>query len=120
METASTPAATAAIAQSRLGPAARPAPPDGGRPQADQHFQIGKRVANAAAFAAYERQAADPVYRPLKIYALDPSASELDGAQSIVNVPYEPIAIGPRGPCGSILEIINDASSNEQALDFNN
>src|SRR4051812_24733164 len=120
MDIASTPAATAAMAQSRSGRAVRPERLKRGRARPDKDFQIGKRVAQAAAFAAYERQPGDPVYRPLKIYALDPSASELDGALSIVNVPYEPMAIGPRGPYGSILEIINDVSANERPLDFNN
>jgi len=119
MDVASTPDATAAIAQSRFGRAARPGALKRGRARVDEHFHIGKRVAEAAAFAAYERLPGEPVYRPLRIYALDPSASALDGALSIVNVPYEPIIIGVRGPQGSILEIINDTSANEQPLDFN-
>ncbi len=119
MDTASTPPATAAMAQSRSGRSVRPEQLARGRAKSDKDFQIGQRVSQAAAFAAYERLPGDPVYRPLRIYALDPSASALDGALSIVNVPYEPIGIGPGGPHGFILEIVNDRSAGEQPLDFN-
>jgi predicted chitinase len=119
MDVASTPDATAAIAQSRFGRAVKPGTLKRGRARIDEDFQIGRRVAEAAAFTAYERLHGEPVYRPLRIYALDPSASALDGALSIVNVPYEPVTIGARGPQGSILEIINDTAANEQPLDFN-
>ena len=42
----------------------------------------------------YTRQPGDPVYRPLRIFALDPSVSRLEGAIANVNVPYEPLETG--------------------------
>jgi len=56
----------------------------------------------------YDRKPGDPVFRPLRIYALDPTASVHDGALAVVNVPYEPIESGPKGPRGAILEIVDD------------
>jgi len=38
-----------------------------------------------------------PLYRPLRIYTSDPSASRLDGATATVNVPYEVLHSGPAG-----------------------
>ncbi|WP_306397843.1 hypothetical protein [Telluria beijingensis] len=38
-----------------------------------------------------------PLYRPLRIYTSDPSASRLEGAITTVNVPYERLAPGPEG-----------------------
>ncbi|HVF09680.1 MAG TPA: hypothetical protein VNA16_02700, partial [Abditibacteriaceae bacterium] len=45
----------------------------------------------------YERGAGDPLYRPLRIYALDPAVSRLEGAVAAVNVPFEPLQPGPVG-----------------------
>ena len=45
----------------------------------------------------YERKGDDPIYRPLKIFTSDPSASMSEGAVALVNVPYEPLKRGPRG-----------------------
>jgi hypothetical protein len=111
MSTSNIPDANAAMAQSRLGSTAPSAedPVEQGRPDID--FVIGPRVASAALFSAYERQPEDPLFRPLRIYALDPAASALDGALSIVNVPYEHIEAGPRGPRGAILEIVSTAGA---------
>lgn len=44
-----------------------------------------------------------PIYRPLRIYALDPAQSKLEGAVAIVNVPWEPLQPGPRG---ALFEVI--------------
>jgi hypothetical protein len=121
MTAPNTPPANAAMAQSRFGP---PGPPgDRGRGQArpDIDFMIGMRVARAVSCVMYDRQLGDPVYRPLRIYALDPAASIRDGALSIVNVPYEPIEIGPQGPRGAILEIIDDPRTdlaNQETVDL--
>lgn len=103
-----TPLATAAMAQSRVGRPAVPQPHPLGRARVDVDFVVGPRVAQATTWQMYERKAADPIYRPLRIYALDPAAAIGDGALAIVNVPYEPIEIGPRGPRGAILEIVDD------------
>src|SRR5687768_16812397 len=93
-QVASTPEATAAMAQSRPGegrplPAAMALPP--GRARVGTDFVLGPRVARAALLRAYERGVKEPVYRPLRIYALDPAASKRDGAVAVVNVPYEPL-----------------------------
>lgn len=45
----------------------------------------------------YERQPGDPLYRPLRIYTVDPSVSRLEGAVATLNVPFEPLAPGPSG-----------------------
>ena len=45
----------------------------------------------------YERQRDDPLYRPLRIYAVDPSVTRLEGAVATVNVAYEPLEPGPVG-----------------------
>ena len=110
---ADTPGATAAVAQTRdaAGPTAAERAPDGagrvaGRraPIEGVDFLVGPRVARAAEGQPYERRAADPIYRPLRVYALDPAASRLDGAVTVVNVPFEPLSPGPRG---AMLEVDN-------------
>lgn len=45
----------------------------------------------------YQRQPGDPLYRPLRIYTVDPSVPRLEGAIATVNVPYEPLNAGPQG-----------------------
>jgi hypothetical protein len=92
----STTGATAATAQSRGGePAAtapaRPAP----RAEKAIEFRIGDRVTATA--ARYERSICDPVYRPLKIYTIDPSTRRLEGQTAQINVPYEALKPGPAG-----------------------
>jgi hypothetical protein len=59
-------------------------------------YVIGAGVGRASP-EPYERAGDDPVYRPLKIFTSDPSASRLEGAVALVNVPYEPLEAGPRG-----------------------
>jgi hypothetical protein len=58
---------------------------------------IGDQVTRGAYDVPYERQPDDPLYRPLRIYTLDPTAARADGAVAIINVPYEPLAPGPTG-----------------------
>ena len=99
----STPRAVAAEAQSReeTRPAdassevAGRAPPVEA-PGLNLRYQFGKNVARAAA-QPYKREKDDPVYRPLRIYAIDPSASRLAGAIATINVPYERLEPGPVG-----------------------
>ncbi|HEX2189876.1 MAG TPA: hypothetical protein VHG51_13300, partial [Longimicrobiaceae bacterium] len=96
----STPAASAAAAQSREAEA----PPAGGGPGEPARYPgegtdylIAPRAYRAVGAQPYERRPGDPVYRPLRIFTLDPAASQLDGAVALVNVPYEPVEPGPRG-----------------------
>jgi hypothetical protein len=39
----------------------------------------------------------DPLYRPLHIFALDPSQPALEGKVAVVNVPWEELKKGPKG-----------------------
>jgi hypothetical protein len=90
----STPDATAGIAQSRE-PAAEP--PLAAAQRLDALFDISDALGRHERRRFYTRQPDDPVYRPLRIFALDPSVSRLEGAIATVNVPYEPLQPGPKG-----------------------
>jgi len=98
--TASTPDATAATAQTRL-----PDQPENKSkrksekrwPGLDETFTLGHGVAFSVSADSYQRQREDPVYRPLKIYTMDPSTRRLDGATAVINVPYEELKPGPVG-----------------------
>ena len=74
-------------------------------PAADDQFVIAPGATMANGAAPFERRAREPVYRPLKIFTLDPSISRLDGAIATLQVPYEPLQPGPRG---SVFEVDND------------
>jgi len=98
------PDATAAAAQTQEPAPGATSPPV--PPQAiDDEFVIAHGVTVAACAAPFERRAREPVYRPLKIFTLDPSISRLDGAVATLKVPYEPLEPGPRG---SVFEVDND------------
>jgi hypothetical protein len=97
---AATPQATAAVAQSREQSAPVTEPASGEPPPCgllDRDFAIDEGVTRPVLTVPYERQRNDPLYRRLRIFSLDPSASRLDGAQATVRVPYEPLAPGPVG-----------------------
>ena len=93
----STPEAVAVDAASRDEPAdqaltAAPvklAPPDA-------FYQLGPGVLTNLA-QPYDRKDHEPVYRPLRIYTVDPSHQRLEGAVATVNVAYEPLLPGPKG-----------------------
>jgi hypothetical protein len=100
----STTQAVSAVAQSRGEPVGAPASFEDGLPcrgEKDQ-FILGPRVEHGASCQPYERKPGDPIYRPLRIYTLDPSASRLEGAVATVNVPYEELT---PGPVGALFEI---------------
>lgn len=59
-------------------------------------YEIGAGVRRPLV-VPYERQRGDPLYRPLRIYTVDPSISRLEGAVATVNVPFEPLKPGPVG-----------------------
>lgn len=99
-ELASTTEASSATAQSRgeSFPERRPATFKRRRHiVAAGSYEIGPGIARAILAMPYERKSGDPIYRPLKIYTSDPSASMLEGAVALINVPYEPLEKGPRG-----------------------
>ncbi len=59
-------------------------------------FVLGEAVYRVPA-APYQRQKGDPLYRPLRIYTVDPATSKLEGAIGTLNVPFEPLEPGPAG-----------------------
>lgn len=67
-------------------------------------YEIGPKLQRAVYSKPYERKAGDPLYRPLKIYTLDPSVSRFDGAVAVVNVPYEPLNAGPAGQIFAVVD----------------
>lgn len=94
---AATSAAVAATQQSRNDAAIGAAVLAGRRPAArPTSFALGDGLYRAPV-APYSRQPEDPLYRPLKIYSVDPSIPKLDGAIVTINVPYEPLEAGPVG-----------------------
>lgn len=95
----STPSATAATAQSQtLEPGQTIAPEQEPLcPGENSDFLIGPGVTKAVHGRPYERKRDDPVYRPLKIFTLDPAESRLEGSIAVINVPYEPLEPGPGG-----------------------
>jgi hypothetical protein len=110
---ASTPESVQATAQT--SEASAPAPNEitgsGFHGREGTAFLIGDGVARAVEGRPYERYSGQPkserpLYRPLKIFALDPSVSRLEGATALVNVPYEPLDPGPRG---SIFSVVGDS-----------
>jgi hypothetical protein len=67
-------------------------------------FVVDPIFLGAASVGPYERRFEEPIYRPLRIYTLDPTASRLDGAIATINVPYEPLDPGPKG---RLLEVLD-------------
>lgn len=96
----STAQAIAAVAQSRQSDArttqdiAPSAQNDADWRGLDRSYRLGRNVDRIPA-PPYKRERTDPLYRPLRIYAIDPAASRLAGAIASVNVPYEPLRPGP-------------------------
>lgn len=91
----------AALAQaaSAQGATAREAAiPDAGLP-----FAIGEAIGRIPVHP-YRRKHGDPLYRPLRIYTVDPSAQRLEGAIGTINVPWEPLQ---PGPVGALFEVDN-------------
>ncbi len=70
-------------------------------------FEISERVARQALVRPYERAPSAPLFRPLRIYTLDPSVSGRMGGIATVLVPYEKLE---RGPTGSLFRIIPDGA----------
>jgi hypothetical protein len=99
-----TPAATRAIAQTDEGSDLPSGDADFSR-RPDEAFEIGDGVRRATRTAPHDHVPGEPVYRPLKIYTLDPAESRLDGAQAVVNVPYEPLT---PGPVGGLFEVVGE------------
>lgn len=109
----STPESVKAVAQSdEPAPSATPPPAvpyhceDEGK-----SFLIGENVTRAMEAQEQEREEENElIYRPLKIFALDPSVSRLEGATAVVNVDYEPLT---EGPCGRFFQVDNSTAGVE-------
>lgn len=98
------PDATAALAQTQE-PASRSAAAGPRAVGRDGEFVVSPAAIRVDAARPYERRPGDPLYRPLKIFTLDPSTSRLDGAIATLKVPYETLEPGPRG---AVFDVDND------------
>jgi hypothetical protein len=65
-------------------------------------YEISDRVAQQGRVRRTKRVPGAPAYRPLRIYALDPSVSDRLGGIATVQVPYEKLE---KGPIGSLFHI---------------
>lgn len=103
-----TPQPTAAVAQSResggigLPSGCGCADDSSGQPPfrypgEGTRYEVDAAVTRPSRMCIYERKVDEPVYRTLRIYTQDATASRLDGAVARVNVPYEPLLPGPKG-----------------------
>lgn len=101
-DSASTAQAVSAEAQSRENGGSTPGEEAGKTLRDDEWagfgsaFVLGENVARVPP-PAVKRQSKDPLYRPLRIFAIDPATSRLEGSIAVVNVPYEPLEPGPEG-----------------------
>ena len=91
--------AVAADAASRGEECARP--PSGAQaaarePGEGETYAIGDGILRPA-MVPHEHRVGEPLYRPLRIYTVDPNLDRLEGAVTTVNVAYEPLQPGPVG-----------------------
>lgn len=81
-------------------------------PEDGKLFIIGQNVKRAVEGKPDQRDGDQPIYRPLKIFALDPSVSRLEGATAVINVPYERLE---KGPSGYFFKVDNTTPGQQQA-----
>src|SRR5215203_3593407 len=115
--TPSTPSSVEAVSQT-VEPATPTSAPEAAPailPATEEKFGIGEGVERAVEGRPYERQDDQPLYRPLKIFALDPSVSRLQGATALVNVPFEQLQPGPEG---QIFQVSSDDENVAPPLDL--
>jgi hypothetical protein len=113
IQAASTAAPVAAVAQTRddSSAAAAPASARAATPaRPGLRYALGPDVARTVEHAPPPSRE-QPLYRPLRIYTSDSSASRLEGAVTTVNVHYECLAPGPRG---RLFEVDNHDASTGQ------
>ncbi len=60
-------------------------------------FRLGPRVRAAVATRPHDRAAGEPVWRPLRVLAVDPTVRRSEGRIATLCVPYEPLQPGPAG-----------------------
>ena len=94
----------AAAAETRGAAAARPVPLPEQSAADGRYFDVDPVFLRAGSIRPYERKRSDPLYRPLRIYALDPNARRLEGAVATVNIPFEPLGPGPKA---ALLEVVD-------------
>jgi hypothetical protein len=59
-------------------------------------YVLGEGVSSVVP-TPYEPRSGDPLCRRLRIYTVDPSTPRLEGAVALVEIPYEPLEMGPAG-----------------------
>ena len=102
LATATTTAAVAASSQSRdAGAAVAASTPRDEFSGMGTQFTLGDGIRRLPA-TPYQRQKGEALYRPLRIYTVDPSAAKLDGAIGTINVPFERLQPGPDGALFSV------------------
>lgn len=69
-----------------------------------QRYLLGRRVLQRVC-SAYEPTRLEPQARRVRIFAIDPAASKLEGKTAITEVPYEPLE---PGPCGRLIAVDNE------------
>ena len=120
-EVPDTPPATAAVAQTQGGGSpSGDGPPDvapGAAPGIA--FRLGRRLRWSAQTPRYERKDGDPVYRPLRIYTIDPSRSRREGQTAEINIPYERLRKGPNGARFRVLKAKSWPLDNYDDVDLN-
>ena len=99
------------------------APDTQGPPEAplekEENFLIGEAVGRVMeGRRPDERRGDKPLFRPLRIFALDPSVSRLEGATDLVNVKYEPLEPGPKGKLFCVDSRSETGDSGGGALDL--
>jgi hypothetical protein len=79
-------------------------------------YRIGPGISRSVRGLPYERQPGDPLYRPLRIYTLDPSATRDEGPVARLKIPYEPLK---PGPCGRLFAVEDTCGSHRnQPIDL--
>lgn len=116
----STPESVKAVAQTNEG--SDPGPTEAGSPAQSVKegtvFVISEDLSRADEVRWHDRKSNQPLYRPLKIFALDPSISKLEGATAVVNVPYEPLKAGPIGCLFWVSGVRDDGKNDPPLLDL--
>ncbi|HEV7587983.1 MAG TPA: hypothetical protein VGO40_07605 [Longimicrobium sp.] len=87
-------------------------------------YEVEPGMARSLGAPPYERTSNDPLYRPLRIYTVDPGTHQADGATATVNVPYEPLAKGLQGSVFRVMPVFKrpgvEESSEHDDIDLNN
>lgn len=70
-------------------------------------YQVGLGIKYVNWAKPYKRSNRDPLYRPLRVYTLDPSIPAQNGAVTTLKVPFEPLKPGPEGALFSVDNVDN-------------